>query len=142
MKDNDLLCLDNQLCFALYVCSKEIIRKYSPFLEPLGLTYTSYITLMSLWEKDNVSVKELGKTLFLDSGTLTPLLKKMEAQGLLVRTRSKEDERTVFVTLTEEGRKMKEKCMEIPLKMICSSNIDKEKGAELLALLHELMKLS
>ena len=97
---------------------------------------------MSLWEKDNVSVKELGKTLFIDSGTLTPLLKKMEAQGLLLRTRSKEDERTVFVTLTDEGRKMKEKCIEIPLKMICSSNIDKEKGAELLALLHELMKLN
>ena len=92
MKDFEPLCLDNQLCFALYVCSKEIIRKYQPLLEPLGLTYTSYITLMCLWEKDNVSVKELGKRLFLDSGTLTPLLKKMEGQGLVLRTRSKKDE--------------------------------------------------
>ena len=90
------LALDNQLCFALYVCSKEIIRKYNPLLEPLGITYTAYITLLCLWEKDNVTVKELGSRLFLDSGTLTPLLKKMEGQGLLTRTRGGKDERTGF----------------------------------------------
>lgn len=139
MKDFEPLCLDNQLCFALYVCSKEIIRKYQPLLEPLGLTYTSYITLMCLWEKDNVSVKELGKRLFLDSGTLTPLLKKMEGQGLVLRTRSKKDERTVFVTLTEEGKKMKEKCRDIPSKMMCSSVFDKEKLISLMNNLHEIM---
>lgn len=125
--------------FALYVCSKEIIRKYQPLLDPLGLTYTSYITLMCLWEKDNVSVKELGKRLFLDSGTLTPLLKKLEGQGLVLRTRSKKDERTVFVTLTEEGKKMKEKCRDIPSNMMCSSVFDKEKLISLMNDLHEIM---
>ncbi len=125
--------------FALYVCSKEIIRKYQPLLDPLGLTYTSYITLMCLWEKDNVSVKELGKRLFLDSGTLTPLLKKLEGQGLVLRTRSKKDERTVFVTLTEEGKNMKEKCRDIPSKMMCSSVFDKEKLISLMNDLHEIM---
>jgi len=125
--------------FALYVCSKEIIRKYQPLLDPLGLTYTSYITLMCLWEKDNVFVKELGKRLFLDSGTLTPLLKKMEGQGLVLRTRSKKDERTVFVTLTEEGKNMKEKCRDIPSKMMCSSVFDKEKLISLMNDLHEIM---
>jgi DNA-binding MarR family transcriptional regulator len=125
--------------FALYVCSKEIIRKYQPLLDPLGLTYTSYITLMCLWEKDNVSVKELGKRLFLDSGTLTPLLKKLEGQGLVLRTKSKKDERTVFVTLTEEGKNMKEKCRDIPSKMMCSSVFDKEKLISLMNDLHEIM---
>ena len=94
---------------------------------------------MCLWEKDNVSVKELGKRLFLDSGTLTPLLKKMEGQGLVLRTRSKKDERTVFVTLTEEGKKMKEKCRDIPSKMMCSSVFDKEKLISLMNNLHEIM---
>ena len=84
--------------------SKEVIKKYTPLLEPLGLTYTSYIVLLALWEKDNVLVKDLGNRLFLDSGTLTPLLKKMEKQNLITRTRSKEDERQVFITLTEEGK--------------------------------------
>ena len=107
-KEFNPLLLDNQLCFALYVCSKEIIKKYTPILTPLGLTYTSYITLLSLWEKDNVSVKELGNKIYLDSGTLTPLLKKMEAQELLQRKRSSVDERTVYITLTQKGRDMKE----------------------------------
>ena len=83
---SDELNLDNQLCFALYVCSKEIIRIYKPYLDPLGLTYTGYITMMALWEKDGVLVKDLGSRLFLDSGTLTPLLKKMEKEGFLTRT--------------------------------------------------------
>ena len=103
-EDFNPLALDNQLCFALYVCSKEIIRKYNPLLEPLGLTYTAYITLLCLWEKDNVPVKELGNRLFLDSGTLTPLLKKMETQGLVTRTRNEKDERTVYIQLTKEGK--------------------------------------
>lgn len=133
------LALDNQLCFALYVCSKEVIRKYQPLLEPLDLTYTMYITLLSLWEKDEVTVKDLGKRLFLDSGTLTPLLKKMESKNLITRTRSKTDERTVFIKLTEEGWGMKEKCKEVPVKMACSNVINPEKGGELLQALHIMM---
>lgn len=133
------LALDNQLCFALYVCSKEIIRKYQPLLEPLNLTYTMYITLMGLWEKDEVTVKELGSKLFLDSGTLTPLLKKMETQNLITRTRSKTDERTVYIKLTEEGWAMKEKCKEIPSKMACCNIVDMNKAKDLLDCLHQMM---
>lgn len=135
----DLLALDNQLCFALYVCSKEIIRKYTPLLEPLGLTYTSYITLLCLWEKDNVTVKELGERLFLDSGTLTPLLKKMEAQGLVTRTRGGKDERTVYIQLTKAGAEMKEKCVTVPQQMMCQNILDMDKAAPLLKTLHQIM---
>ena len=134
------LSLDNQLCFALYVCSKEIIRKYTPILEPRGLTYTSYITLLCLWEKDNVTVKELGERLFLDSGTLTPLLKKMEAQGLLTRTRGGKDERTVYIKLTDEGKKLKEKCTDIPQQMMCQNIIDMKNAGPLLKTLHSIME--
>lgn len=140
--ENDFnpLSLDNQLCFALYVCSKEIIRKYQPLLEPLNLTYTMYITLLSLWECDNVTVKELGKKLFLDSGTLTPLLKKMESQNLIERKRSKEDERIVYIVLTETGKQLKDKCKDIPQKMACNSFIDLENIEPLLKNLHFMMK--
>ena len=134
------LALDNQLCFALYVCSKEIIRKYTPLLEPLGLTYTSYITLLCLWEKDNVPVKELGERLFLDSGTLTPLLKRMEGQGLITRTRSSKDERTVFIQLTDNGKSLKEKCVGIPQQMMCSNLLDLKDAANLLKVLHKVME--
>ncbi len=135
----DSLALKNQLCFALYVCSKEIIKKYGPSLEKHNLTYTSYIALMSLWEKDNVTVKQLGEQLFLDSGTLTPLLKKMESQGLIERKRSKEDERTVYITLTERGREMKEECRDVPVSMFCSNLIDFDKAPDLLNTLHQMM---
>ena len=138
--DFNPLALDNQLCFALYVCSKEIIRKYTPILEPKGLTYTSYITLLCLWEKDNVTVKELGERLFLDSGTLTPLLKKMEGQGLITRTRGGKDERTVYIKLTNEGKQMKEKCTDIPNQMMCQNIIDIENAGPLLKTLHSIME--
>ena len=133
------LALDNQICFALYVCSKEIIRKYNPLLEPLGLTYTAYITLLCLWEKDNVTVKDLGARLFLDSGTLTPLLKKMEGQGLITRTRGGKDERTVYIKLTDQGIAMKKKCLDIPQKMMCQNILDMDKAAPLLQTLHQIM---
>ncbi len=110
----DLLKLENQLCFPLYACSKEIIRKYKPFLDPLGLTYTQYITLLALWEEDNLTVKALGEKLYLDSGTLTPLLKKMELQSLILRVRSSDDERNVHIKLTEEGRGLRDKAAEVP----------------------------
>ena len=140
VQNNDPLALNNLICFALYVCSKEIIRKYGPLLEPLGLTYTSYITLLSLCEKDNVTVKELGERLFLDSGTLTPLLKKMEKQGLISRTRSEKDERTVFIRLTDEGRTMKEKCSDFPHHMMCYNLFEEKDVPELLRMLHGMMK--
>ena len=133
------LALDNQLCFALYVCSKEVIRKYQPLLEPLNLTYTMYITLLCLWEKEGVTVKELGQRLYLDSGTLTPLLKKMENQNLITRSRSKDDERTVYINLTEEGRALKEKCLDVPSKMACCKMIDLQQAPKLLESLHEIM---
>lgn len=136
----DSLALKNQLCFALYVCSKEIIKRYGPFLDKHQLTYTSYITLMSLWEKDNVTVKQLGEQLYLDSGTLTPLLKKMENQGFITRERSKEDERTVYIKLTEEGRALKEQCRDIPVSMACQNLIDFEKAPDLLQTLHDMME--
>ena len=137
--DFNPLALENQICFALYVCSKEIIRRYTPVLEPLGLTYTSYITLLGLWEKDNVTIKELGARLYLDSGTLTPLLKKMESQGLLTRTRSREDERTVYIRLTEEGKALREKCTGVPAQMMCHNFLEPEKAGELLQFLHMMM---
>lgn len=139
IQDFNPLALDNQLCFALYVCSKEIIRKYNPLLEPLGLTYTAYITLLCLWEKDDVTVKELGERLFLDSGTLTPLLKKMEGQGLLTRSRGGKDERTVYIKLTDNGRAMKEKCKDIPQQMMCQNILDMNNAAPLLKTLHQIM---
>lgn len=138
-EDFNPLALDNQICFALYVCSKEIIRKYNPILEPLGLTYTAYITLLCLWEKDNVPVKELGNRLFLDSGTLTPLLKKMETQGLVTRTRSNKDERTVYIKLTPQGKAMKDKCTGIPQQMMCQNILDMQQAAPLLKTLHQIM---
>ena len=136
---DELLKLENQLCFALYVSSREIIKGYKPLLDPLGLTYTAYITLLALWEKDKVPVRELGKRLHLDSGTLTPLLKKMEARGLVKRERSRQDERVVIITLTEQGHELKETAREIPRKLICASGFDPRGGAELLKMLHRYM---
>jgi DNA-binding MarR family transcriptional regulator len=106
--------LENQLCFKYYVISKEIIRLYKPFLDPLDLTYTSYITMLALWEEDNISIKHLGQRLTLDSGTLTPLLKKLEKIGYIQRMRSQEDERKVNILVTDKGYKLKEKARHIP----------------------------
>ena len=110
--------LDNQLCFALYVCSKEIIQKYKALLEPFGLTYTSYIVLLALWEEDNQTVKELGQKLYLDSGTLSPVLKKLESGGFVKRERNKRDERSVSITLTAKGRRTQESALTIPKTML------------------------
>jgi len=136
----DPLCLDNQLCFALYVCSKEIIKSYKPLLEPLKLTYTGYITMLVLWENDDITVKELGRRLTLDSGTLTPLLKKLEALNYVKRLRSSTDERNVRIMLTDAGRKLRKKAESIPKEMLCSSGIDVNNAKKLLSLLHEFMK--
>lgn len=135
----ELLKLDNQLCFALYACSKEVTKRYKPFLDELGLTYTQYITLLVLWEKDDVTVKELGTKLHLDSGTLTPLLKKLEAMELVVRVRDKQDERNVYVRLTEAGVKMKDKAVEIPAKLFCSTGLSAEEAILLKDKLKEML---
>ena len=115
--ENDLLKLDAQLCFPLYACSREIIKRYRPFLEPLQLTYTKYIVMLVLWEEDGIGLKAIGERLFLDSGTLTPLLKSLEDQGLIIRTREPKDERSVVITLTEDGKALKERAKGIPTKM-------------------------
>lgn len=139
-KKYDILRLDNQLCFSLYVCSKEIIRKYKPLLDPHGLTYTGYIILMALWEEDEITIKNLGKKLFLDSGTLTPLLKKLEQQGYINRNRSKRDERNVYVNLTKKGKDFQEIALSIPEDLVCSLDLDMKDGLRLLDELHLMMK--
>ena len=135
----DVLRLDHQLCFPLYACAKEVVRRYKPFLDEIGLTYTQYIAMMVLWEKKQVTVKELGESLFLDSGTLTPLLKKMEQKQLLTRTRSKEDERVLLVTITEEGEALKEKAVNVPTQLMNCITIDPEDAAKLYELLYKAL---
>lgn len=139
-RSKEMLKLDNQLCFSLYACSKEIIRLYKPYLEPFGLTYTQYITLLVLWETDGLSITALGNKLLLDSGTLTPLLKKMEKAQLLERARSKEDERVVAVYLTEKGKHLQESFSEVPLKMFCKTGIDEADAVQLKKLLSQLLR--
>lgn len=127
----EALKLDNQLCFTLYACSREITKLYKPVLDKLGITYTQYISLLVLWEKDNITVKDMGKKLHLDSGTLTPLLKKLESMKLVKRTRDTIDERKVYVKLTDRGIELKEMAIEIPNKILCSTGLTLQ-SAELL----------
>ncbi|KEO84978.1 MarR family winged helix-turn-helix transcriptional regulator [Tumebacillus flagellatus] len=122
MSDEHLL-LDNQLCFALYACTREVTRLYRPLLEELGLTYPQYLALLVLWEEGEATVKHLGERLFLDSGTLTPLLKRLESAGLLTRERSRADERVVIIRLTDAGRELKARASEVPHKLMCKSNL-------------------
>lgn len=134
----DPLKLENQLCFPLYVAAKEVIRKYRPFLDPLGLTYTQYIAMMVFWEHKSVTVGKLGEILRLDSGTLTPMLKKMETAGLVRRSRGSKDERVVEVTITEQGEALKEKAADVPMKMASCVSISPEEAVQLLAILKKL----
>lgn len=135
----DILKLDNQLCFALYACSREVIKLYKPALDKLGITYTQYVTLLSLWEQDNITVKDLGSKLYLDSGTLTPLLKKLESMNIVERVRDKEDERNVYIKLTSDGMEMKEKVLEIPKQVFCSTGLSLEEAIELKNKLKQLL---
>jgi DNA-binding MarR family transcriptional regulator len=137
--DNDPLKLKNQLCFPLYACSKEVVRLYKPLLDDIGLTYTQYIAMMVLWEKDSVTIKELGDKLYLDSGTITPLVKKMEAQGLVTRTRSAADERSVIVELTDNGRKLRDKAADIPGKIVSCVPLADEEAKTLYSLLYKVL---
>ena len=135
----DVLKLENQLCFPLYACSREIVKRYKPFLDQIDLTYTQYIAMMVLWERKSVNVKELGECLYLDSGTLTPLLKKLEAKGLVTRMRSEKDERNLVVAITEAGEKLKEKAVEIPIQIAGCTNLTEEEGMMLYHILYKLL---
>lgn len=117
----DPLALDNQFCFALYSASLAMTKTYKPFLDKLGLTYPQYLVMLVLWQQDDVLVKTIGEKLYLDSGTLTPLLKRLEASSLIVRTRDDADERQVRITLTREGRALKKKAQSIPHQILCVS---------------------
>lgn len=131
--------LENQLCFPLYACSKEVVKKYKPFLDKLDLTYTQYITMMVMWDKKSINVKELGDCLFLDSGTLTPLLKKLESKGFVKRERSKEDERNLIVTITKKGEALKDSAIEVPKEMGKCVNLTREEAKTLYTLLYKLL---
>lgn len=136
----DCLKLENQLCFPLYACSKEIVRRYASFLDQLDLTYTQYIAMMVLWEKQQTSVSELGKCLYLDSGTLTPMLKKLEAKGLITRHRSETDERSVVVQVTEQGMALREKAVEIPPQMGSCLKLDPTEAETLYRLCYQILE--
>ncbi len=131
--------LCNQVCFPLYACSKEIIRKYKPFLDEIDLTYTQYITMMVLWEKKSVNVKTLGECLYLDSGTLTPVLKKLESKGYINRVRSNEDERNLVVSITKEGEDLRDKAVNIPSKVGSCVKLAPEEGKLLYDLLYKII---
>ena len=135
---DELLRLDNQFCFALYSASLAMTKTYKPFLENLGLTYPQYLVMLILWEQDNVLVKEIGERLFLDSGTLTPLLKRLETAGLIERTRDPEDERQVRITLTKTGRALKRKAHAVPFQVLCASGQTPEGLMHLRALLSDV----
>ena len=131
--------LKNQLCFPIYLCSKEIIRKYTPYLNELDLTYTQYIVMMYFWEMHECNVKELGKTLLLDSSTLTPLLKKLENKGYLKRKKSISDERNLIISLTSKGEALKDSAIEIPYKIGKCINISEEEVKELDVIIKKIL---
>lgn len=132
--------LDNQLCFPLYAASRLVTSVYRPMLEALSLTYPQYLVLLVLWEKESVTVKELGEKLWLDSGTLTPLLKRMQEKELVVRTRNKADERVVNLTLTEAGQQLKNKASDIPSQLISCMNMEIEQAVQLRDQLQALLE--
>ena len=135
----DCLKLENQICFPLYACSKEIVRRYKPYLDELDLTYTQYIAMMVLWEKGKCSAKELGEKLYLDSGTLTPVLKSLEKKGFVKRLRSADDERQLLVEITSEGEELKERAAEIPAKVASCVNLAPEEVQNLYKTLYKIL---
>ncbi|MCR5161619.1 MAG: MarR family transcriptional regulator [Lachnospiraceae bacterium] len=139
MSAYDTLKLENQLCFPLYACSKEVVRRYKPLLDRLDLTYTQYITMMVLWEERETNVHDLGQRLFLDSGTLTPLLKKLEAKGYLERHRSQQDERNLIVTVTDKGMALRERAVDVPAQMGACISLTSEEAAFLYRILYKIL---
>jgi len=136
----DALKLSHQLCFPLYACARETIKLYTPHLDAIGLTYTQYITMMVLWEHKSLTAKELGRILYLDSGTLTPLLKKLEAKGYLTRRRSETDERNLIVTITAPGEALKEQALHIPDSMMNCLNLEKEEIQTMYRFLYKMLE--
>ncbi|MDR1088447.1 MAG: MarR family transcriptional regulator [Coriobacteriales bacterium] len=136
----EVLKLENQLCFPLYAASKEVVKRYRPYLDEIGLTYTQYITMMVLWEHKTVNVKTLGSFLHLDSGTLTPLLKKLEAKGYLTRKRSDTDERKLEIRITEGGEALNERAQTIPTQLASCLNLSSEEVATLYGLLYKMLE--
>ena len=140
MSENyDGLKIENQLCFPLYACAKEVVRRYKPFLDDIDLTYTQYITMMVLWEKKEINVKELGKYLYLDSGTLTPVLKKLESKKYVIRQRSKTDERNLEIRITEDGMKLRDKALSVPEKIGNCVKLEPQEAMELYRLLYKML---
>ena len=136
----DALKLENQICFPLYVCSKEIVKQYKPFLEEIDLTYTQYITMMVLWEHKEMNVKELGSYLFLDSGTLTPVLKKLEQKKYITRKRNEKDERILNVSITPLGEELKEKALDIPARISRCVTLEQEEALQLYGILRKMLQ--
>jgi DNA-binding MarR family transcriptional regulator len=136
----EMMKLENQLCFPLYAAARNVSSLYTPWLKPLGLTYTQYLVFLVLWEKDDVPIGEIGEKLMLDNGTLSPLLKKMEQTGYIQRVRSTDDERIVKIRLTEKGKALQEKAKEIPLKVASCVDLPPAKGRQLYDLLYELLE--
>lgn len=137
--DDRALLLENQLCFPLYAAAKAVLSRYKPMLDDIGLTYTQYIAMMALWEYKNLSVSQLGERLYLDSGTLTPLLKRLAEKGLIRRERSAQDERQVLITLTQAGEALKVRALEIPPKISRCLNLDREEASALYRLLYKVL---
>lgn len=139
MKIDESMKLDSQLCFPLYAASRKIVSLYTPVLKPLGITYTQYIMFLVLWEKDGVTVGELCKRLMLDTGTVTPMLKNTEKQGLIKRERSKEDERVVVISLTDKGKALYRKAKSVPFKVGSCIRLEKNEAIELYSILYKLL---
>ena len=139
MEKYDSLKLKNQLCFPLYAASRKILRKYTPFLKDLHLTYTQYIVMMVMWEEKSLTVGDLGKKLYLDTGTLSPLLKAMEEKGLIARSREKNDERVVIVSITPEGEALREKAVTVPEQIGKCINLSPEEAKVLYGILYKLI---
>ena len=141
MDKYNILKLENQLCFRLYASSREVIKKYKPILDQYNLTYTQYLTMLVLWENEKITDKGIGEKLHLDSGTLTPLIKKLENMNLVTKYRSKEDDRVVIVELTDKGRNLKDDMIDVPRKAFCSLGIEKEQILELKKNLDSLLEI-
>lgn len=141
MADNryEALKLERQLCFPLYACSKEIVRRYKPFLDPLGLTYTQYIAMMVVWEHSPVSSKEMGRLLYLDSGTLTPVLKRLEEKGLIMRERDARDARNLVVAVTDAGLALRDRAADVPLQLGSCLGISRDDALRLKEILTRLL---
>lgn len=139
MDKYDNLKLENQLCFPLYAVSKEIIRKYKPLLDKIDLTYTQYLVMLVLWENKELNVKEIGDKLYLDSGTLTPVLKSLEAKNYISRNRSVNDERNLIISITEDGYKLKDDATEVPVEISKCINLDEEDAVKLYSILYKIL---